>query len=91
MMTTSQSRMSTQSSLTVFQATTADSGTYTCRASNQYEEEVAESVVVRVFSGREDCWGDNPYFNCNLVINYNLCGESTYYSKKMCCWTCSAH
>ncbi len=74
--------------LAIYRAQPADSGTYTCRGSNGYNE-AEDSTVLRVenLQVQADC-SDNPYFaNCKLIVKARYCGNKYY--AKFCCRSCT--
>lgn len=74
--------------LSINQAQAQDSGSYTCSASNGYNE-AQDSVIISVeqIQVEEKCQ-DNPYFaNCKLIVKARYCGNKYY--ARFCCRSCT--
>jgi len=74
--------------LSINQAQAQDSGSYTCSASNGYND-AQDSVIISVeqIQVEEKCQ-DNPYFaNCKLIVKARYCGNKYY--ARFCCRSCT--
>eukprot|EP00094_Tigriopus_californicus_P005670 TCALIF_05465-PA protein Name:"Similar to Ppn Papilin (Drosophila melanogaster)" AED:0.16 eAED:0.17 QI:0/0/0/0.82/0.81/0.82/34/0/2463 len=78
----------TNNTLTIYDSTPEDTGTYTCEASNGYSSNSASvSVIVENVQVQETCT-DNPYFaNCKLIVKARYCANKYY--AKFCCRSCT--
>jgi len=74
--------------MAIYHAGNQDSGRYTCRGSNGYNE-AEDSVDIRVETVTVDAsCTDNPYFaNCKLIVKARYCGNRYY--AKFCCRSCT--
>jgi hypothetical protein len=74
--------------LAIYGARSEDTATYTCMASNGYNEDQASvSIQIENIQIEADC-EDNPYFaNCKLIVKARYC-RNKYYAK-FCCRSCT--
>jgi len=74
--------------LAIYGARAEDTGTFSCYASNGYnEDEASVNIHIENVEVADGC-ADNPYFaNCKLIVKARYCGNKYY--AKFCCRSCT--